>query len=554
MPWRQPNYEGEFPSLGWDIVDWIHSLELEVPAGTHVGQTLQLRPSQIAWFVWFYRLDPTTGKRSYRRGQNVGPKGSGKSPEGGLTCLAEAYGPTKFDGWDSHGEPVGTTRQDAVVNIVGTSEDQTGNMYDWLFSALNGSQAAAEHGWTVELGRVTSRKGGYGVIEAITSSALSATGSPQTFVAMEETWLWFRSNGGHRLARALIANATKTGGTVAEFTNPPELGRDSIAELTQRTAHKQPNIYVRSRQADLPKPIAAKGLKLASNRKHVMAAIKSAYGDTLEPDGWIDADNIYDGIADEATPEDEAYRLYLGVARKSSTMLIDPEHLDIHTDTERVIEHGARIVLSFDGATTTDSTVILATSIEEQPHQWVIGWWERPRNIEEWRVPHDEVNNAMRQAAETWRVDLLAADYAGGWEAQINDWEAEWGTVTPSKVGTFGSGRVLQVWWNNNPKIVDDMTRTYTAVIEASTPDQPLWTHSGDPRLRAHILNMTRAGNRSYVRPGRRDQTPDSQIDGGVASILGLWAARYLQNTRTIKQSHKDPDKKRAAFARLANA
>lgn len=57
MPWRGPGYEGEVPTLGWDILDWMGEY-LVVPDGPAAGEPLELTPEQAQFILNFYKVDP----------------------------------------------------------------------------------------------------------------------------------------------------------------------------------------------------------------------------------------------------------------------------------------------------------------------------------------------------------------------------------------------------------------------------------------------------------------------------------------------------------------
>ena len=106
MTWRGPSYDGEFPSLGWGIIDFIEG-GLVVPLGRDAGQPLRLTEEQIEFFVRLYRIDPISGRRVVRRAQLRRAKGWGKSPLIAGLAVAELCGPVRFGGWDEQGEPIG---------------------------------------------------------------------------------------------------------------------------------------------------------------------------------------------------------------------------------------------------------------------------------------------------------------------------------------------------------------------------------------------------------------------------------------------------------------
>ncbi len=53
----RPEYEGEVPTLGWDVLDWITEY-LVVPDGPSAGEPLELTGEQAQFILNFYRVDP----------------------------------------------------------------------------------------------------------------------------------------------------------------------------------------------------------------------------------------------------------------------------------------------------------------------------------------------------------------------------------------------------------------------------------------------------------------------------------------------------------------
>jgi poly(3-hydroxybutyrate) depolymerase len=44
----------------------------------------------------------------------------------------------------------------------------------------------------------------------------------------------------------------------------------------------------------------------------------------------------------------------------------------------RTVEPGTRVVLGFDGSVGDDATALVACTVEERPHVWPLGVWEKP--------------------------------------------------------------------------------------------------------------------------------------------------------------------------------
>lgn len=537
MPWRGPNEPNEYPTLGWLVIDWIEHLQLPVPAGHPdlIGRPLELTNSQMGYFLMWYRLNEDGTFYYANRGQDVGPKGCGKSPEGALTCLTEFDGPAVFAGWDANGEPVGKNRVDSVVSIIGVAEVQTGNMYDWLFTALANSKAADEYGWSVELGRISKARGGFGVIETATSS-VSTTGRARHFVAKEETWLWTPSSGMVKQSALINADVQKTHGRTCEYTNSPTTGTGTVAELTQiysLTSRRPIMIHRRSAAEDLPPDLAEKGIRLKKNEPRVRELIRIAYGDSLvDRGGWMQEDDAYEGILDPEATEDDGYRLWLAIERKGTGRMVDPDTYDVLALPDKIIEPGSLIVLSFDGSMVKDSTALLATTIEARPHQTVVRIWKRPAGAEgeDWVVPKHEVKDAVHDWFHSHRVMMMVADYAGKWESTLDEFGDAWGRLRPTDVGKYGTGLIYPIWWNNNYVDVDRICRKYDSLLSAVDPENPTdlpWSHDGDPLLRNQVCAMITSYQQrgKYMCVETESEAPDHMIDAGVASMMGIWAA-----------------------------
>ena len=126
MPWRGPEYEGEFPTLGYQVADLIQA-SCVIPDGDWMGRPFMLTDEQLRCLLYHYRIDPETGKFVYFRGtQFTRPQKYGKGPFSAALICAEAHpeGPVLFDGWDAAGEPVGRPWATPHVQVTAVSEDQ----------------------------------------------------------------------------------------------------------------------------------------------------------------------------------------------------------------------------------------------------------------------------------------------------------------------------------------------------------------------------------------------------------------------------------------------
>src|SRR6187200_2223511 len=129
MPW-QPTEEGEIPTLGWYVIDWMAE-NLAAPAKAEY-EPFVLYAEQEDFVLKWYALDPVTGKFLYRRALIGRPRGWGKSPLLAALACCEALGDVVPAGWDAAGQPVGMPWRrikTPLVHIAAVSEEQTGNTW-----------------------------------------------------------------------------------------------------------------------------------------------------------------------------------------------------------------------------------------------------------------------------------------------------------------------------------------------------------------------------------------------------------------------------------------
>ncbi len=301
MPWRGPQHDGDFPSLGWALADLIEA-SLKVPSGLAYGEKFRLTDRQLTFLVRMHRINPKTGRYHYRRAVKEGPKGDGKSPLAGAIAFAHLVGPVVFDGWNAEGEPVGKPHPTPWIQIAALAEDQTDNCYMQLRSALGDSDAIDEYKIDLGLTRIylTGREGR---IEPVTSVGGTREGQPITHAVLEETQYWVPSRGGDRLARTLGRNLAKAGGISVSVTNAYRDGEDSVAEGDAKAADK-------GTAGLLYEGIRGTYVDDLTDRELVMRSLDEAY----DPEAiWVDKERLADECADETIPPGERRRFYFNI-------------------------------------------------------------------------------------------------------------------------------------------------------------------------------------------------------------------------------------------------
>lgn len=490
-----------FPSLGWDIYDWIVD-NLVVPDGPDTGQPLVLTDEQLDLLVRFYRVDPKTGEAVYRRAAVTRPKGWGKSPFLAALALAEACGPVRFARWED-GEPKGEPPPTPWVQIAAVSEDQTDNTYRALLGMVaEGAPVVANHGLDVGITRINIPGGG--LIEPVTSASGTREGQRVTFAVLDETHLWLVNNQGHKLAATIRRNVGKMDGRSFESTNAWVPGEQSVAELTAQAAEAGQRGVLFDRR----EPTGHISLR---NKAELRRGVREAYGDAAGR--WVNVERILEEIADPATTEDDARRFYLNQIVTLASQAFVPEEWAAQARPGVVIPNKELIVLGFDGSRFHDATALVATHVDTG-FQWPLGIWEVPPNEPDYEIPEPEVEAVVEQAFDTYDVWRLYGD-PPYWETAEDRWAGRW-----------GEKRVVK-WYTNRVTQMCMAVAAYSSAIRSGD-----LTHDGDSVFARHIANARKRETNVRDDTGRklwglRKEHPSSplKIDGAVAGCIS-WEAR----------------------------
>jgi hypothetical protein len=476
MPWRGPEVEGEFPTLGYGVGDWVET-NCVIPDGVYQGEPYLLTEEMWRFLLRYYRLHPDAvvdpGRPSapfvYRGGLLMRPQKWGKGPYAAAGCLAEAFGPVRFDGWDSAGDPVGVAQPTPWVQIVATSEEQTDNTWLALLEMANRGPVADLPGVDIGVEDINLPSGGK--IEPRSSSGRSRLGARLTFAVFDESHLMVASNGGVLLASTMKRNIGGMGGRWLETTNAYDPSEKSVAQGTHETL--LPDVLV-----DYRPPKRRPDL---DDDEAMLAALRYVYGDSW----WVDVDRI---LADARDPNvcptvADAMRYFLNLVTVGVADAVDPTRWDALV-RPRDLEPGQMLGLGFDGSRSSDLTSIVASRVTDGRWFHLRSW--RPVDHPDHKVPRAEVDRVLSDAFDAYDVRFLFGDpYL--WTDYFEVWEARW------------PGRVVQSP-TNVPKRMDDMIARFRAVFAEG------FTHDGDPLLAKHAKAAALAKGRK--RAPRPDEDP----------------------------------------------
>ena len=517
MGWK-PEFEGEQPTLGWELLDWVSEM-LAMPDRMDY-EPFVLTPEQAQFFLDYYRIDPVSGKRVYRRGVWSRPKGHGKSPLMGAIGVCEALAPVLFDGWDANGRPVGKPWAEVrtpLVQFAAVNEEQTRNAFDPLLEMLRQGPVLDYYDVDPMETFVALPKGR---IEYITAAATSKEGAKPVFAALDQTEGWIRSNGGVNLAAVLRRNAGKIGGTTIETPNAYRPGMGSVSEATaeyhasiKEGRAREEGLLYDHREAPADTDMADKD-SLYKGLLHV-------YGDSAEDNGgWVDLGRIMQEIWDPATDPQDARQFYLNqVTHASDSWMSRPELMGA-ADSTVAIPDGERVVLGFDGSKgrsrgKADATALVGMSVDSK-HLFTIKVWERSdADPQDWSPNPAEVDAVVRETFQKFNVLGFYAD-PSGWTGQIAQWEADFGRRLRVKASRDAP---ISAWpRGKDTKVSEHVEKLRQALVMREI------TWDGGSALMRHILNARRRSTRTgYLLYKQFPDSPD-KIDAAYAAVMAYKA------------------------------
>ena len=417
----------------------------------------------------------------YRTGVLQRLKGWGKDPLLAVISLVELVGPSRLSHWED-GQPVAKPCENALVQAVAVSQDQTYNTMD-MIPALLTDEVIAEYG--IKVGQEIIRaNGGRCKFQAVTSSYRSLEGKRTTFTLLNETQHWVTGNDGHKLYETIDGNATKVKGRYLAITNAYLPGEASVAERMRGNYEKLIATYGHSGRFMYDSLEANPLTPLTPDAaRHVLPIIR---GDSV----WLDIDEIADSIINSGMQASRSRRMWYNQIIAEEDALYGPEQLKAIEDRDLVLRRGDKITLGFDGSKSRDDTALVAIRVTDGA-TFVLGHWFRPDNDSgrEWTVPRPEVDGAVRDAFREYTVVGFYADVRL-WESYISDWTEDYGEQLQAKATLRDP-----IAWDmraGGKRGVFAHERLMAAIF-----DQKI-KYDGDLWLQRHALNAKRKTNNQY--------------------------------------------------------
>lgn len=535
MPWRGPAYDGEFPSLGPDIVEWIEHYLRHGP-GDVIGQPIELDDEFYAFIVKAYRLDPETGRRQFSRAFLSRAKGRAKSELAGMLVCAEALGPVRFAGWDAEGNPVGRPVQSPFIRCLATEESQSGNTFDNVTTMLGDLATREPDAFPgIDIGRssMTSTRvilhKQRGEIRPSTASGASKDGGKETFAVFDETHLYVlpELHTMHRTVRRNLRKRMEAQPWCLETSTMYRPGDDSVAEGTHRYAQQIAEGRVKERGLLFDHREAPPNTDLA-DRASLIKGLREAYGPAA---AWMDLDGIISEIWDPQSDPSDSRRYWLNQVVAASDSWLPPHAWRACADPGKVIGRKEVITLGFDGSVSDDSTALVGCRVEDG-HLFALGCWEKPGGPagDGWQVDREAVNAAVAAAMAEYKVVGFYADPAH-WQDYLDKWQKEYGARMLVKAT---AQRPLEWWTNRHTAMAFALERFHEAVVNGDL------THDGDSQLSSHVVHARKRYHHTKLLISKEHPRSAKKIDAAMAATLAYEARNDAVaariSTRPVRQ------------------
>lgn len=459
-----------WPTLGPQVCDFIEE-RLVFGPGDLRGDPAVLDPEKRALIWRMYEVYPENhamaGRRRFKRAGLSLAKGLAKTELAAWLAAVELHpeGPVRTVDWVG-GEPIGGAVTDPYIPLVAYTEEQSDELaYGALKAILEESPIAGDFDIGIE--RIM-RRSGDGKAVSLASAPSARDGARTTFQVCDETHWWTlpRLRDAHRTMMSNVPKRYAADAWTLEVTTAYEPGSGSLAESTMDYARQvddgrieDASLFFFHRQADDEREI-----ETADDARD---AVIEASGPAAS---WRDIESIVGLWRDPTYDRNYWRRVWLNQLVQGTRRAFDTDAWNALAVEESPVQDGDLITLGFDGAQFKDATGIVATHVATG-YQWVVGVWESPVDPRrDWKVPAEEVDDAVMAAFERYTVWRMYAD-PFLWDTYL----AKWG-------GQFGE-QVVEWRTNRRRQMSYALSGFATAIAEGEI------SHSGDDDLARHIGN-----------------------------------------------------------------
>ena len=477
---------------------------LEHPAGEDMGRPLRLEDWQVDLFAEALELD-AAGRPRWQTVATCIPRGNGK------TTMLAAYALYRLL----------ADADNPKILMCAASDRQANRLFEAARGMVERSPFLLDRLAIQDYRGRLYRKDGQGEILRLSSKPETALGFRPSLVICDELAQWVQP----QLRRTWAAHTT--GGVGRQHAQV-------FAISTAGRAHeREEGILGRMLDANeaagrVTRPHA--GLTVARNDDaSVLTFNYAAPTSSVEDVDAVKLANPRRGVTREwlarqlASPETttaEKLQLHAGVWSALDETWVALEAWGAAANPAREVRVRAKVVLGLDGsrggAYGHDATALIGATIEERPHLFLLGVWERPAHLqrgEEWDVPAGEVDQAVSEAFERLRVERFYCD-AHLWQTEVDQWQGRWSRCAVRRFPV------------NRPARMGEALERFTTDLHGGR-----FTHDAHPVLTRHVLTARRHETRGTINallvpPGGAERL---HIDAAIAAVLAYTAAREAQ-------------------------
>jgi phage terminase large subunit-like protein len=469
-----------------------------------MGQPITLTPEEKRFLAWAYEVD-AKGKRIVRRAVRGLPKGSRKTEFAAWVALAEMAGPVRFDKMVD-GKPLGKRVTDPYVVCAAASYEQA----DLLLTA---ARAAVTEGPLADYFECFEKeiqlRGEPGVLVRVPAVSGTNDGLRPSFVVADETHEWTGNKSRvHLVLEGGLSKRRDSWSLSITTAGNPKV--ESVA-LT----HYEYGKRVASGEIDDPGFLFLWREPSVDVDRLQDDAVRAEALVAANPEPWKRLDDLGRRYHEIALHEFCRYHLNMWVEPDEERWL--PPGAWEGCQVERQVEDGVKIVLGFDGSYSGDSTALVAATVEEVPHLFVLGLWEHPGGNVPWTVDHDAVEAAVHDAFRRFEVAEMSAD-PPYWAQQLGRWAEQ-----------FGEDRVLAFNTFVRKRMAAACSSFYQAATSAGL------THDGDAALARHCSNarLKETAQGAYIT--KEDRSSPRKIDAAIAAVIAWNRAKYYHDNPKVE-------------------
>lgn len=398
-----------------------------------------------------------------------------------------------------------------------------------MFKALLTDEAIDHFAFNLGM-EVQYAKGGLAEIHCVTSNPRALEGKRPSFIIANETQNWVEANRGHRMYGVMKGNLIKHKDQchMLVIANAPIPGEDSVSEKLIESFND--TIAGKADDRDLLYDSLEAPPNAPLERDAIEKVITIIRGDSI----WLDPETVASDFFDPLIPLSESRRKWYNQVVADSDAIYSPEQIKA-AEIPAQLRPGDEITLGFDGGRTDDATALVAIRIKDRV-AIPIRVWERPRGVEDWIVPHDQVDSAVHDTFSRYKVKAFFADVSL-WESFILGWSTDY-------------GEVLEVRASANSPIAWDMssakstTQAHMRLVHAL--QHAKLRHNGDPILVQHIKNTRKRYNVHGMSFGKESRESSRKVDAYAATLLAFEALNVYLDRMSGKPQ------KRARTGRVA--